>query len=310
MSVLRTMLLAGSENAWLKKQATRRRFVRRAVSRFMPGESFEEALAAARTLGSQGLGSIVTNLGENVTDRAEANAEVEHYAGVIRAVAAAGLDTEISVKLTHLGLDLDPTLADHHLGRICEMARGLPGRVWIDMEGSAYTERTLEAYRRARSAFPNVGVALQSYLRRTADDLASLLPLGPAIRLVKGAYREPAAIAFEKMSEVNESFFTLTATLMSDEARRAGAWVAVGTHDAQLIARIAAHADRVGMPKTAWEYAMLYGIRREEQQRLAAAGHRVRVLISYGSSWFPWYMRRLAERPANLWFIARSAFSA
>lgn len=310
MSVLRTMLLAGSENAWLKRQATRRRFVRRAVSRFMPGESVDEALSAARELQKRGFGSIVTNLGENVSDRAEANAEVEHYAGVIRAVQAAGLDAEISVKLTHLGLDLDPAFADHNLARICELAKPLPGRVWIDMEGSAYTERTIEAYRRARRGFDNVGVALQAYLRRTAADLASLLPDGPAIRLVKGAYNEPASIAFEKMSEVNESFFALTRTLMSDEARKAGAWVAVGTHDSPLITRIAAHAESVGMPKDAWEYAMLYGIRRDEQQRMRAAGYRVRVLISYGSSWFPWYMRRLAERPANLWFVARSAFSA
>jgi len=309
MSVLRTMLLAGSENAWLKQQATRRRFVRKAVSRFMPGESFEDALAAARTLGEQGLGSIVTNLGENVADRSEANAEVEHYSAVVAAIRRAGLDTEISVKLTHLGLDLDPVLADHNLARICELTRGMPGHVWVDMEGSAYTERTIEAYRRARRSFPHVGLALQAYLRRTAADLASLLPDGPAIRLVKGAYNEPAAIAFEKMSEVNDSFFSLTQTLMSEPARRAGAWVTVGTHDPQLLSRVAAHASSLGLPGDAWECAMLYGIRRDEQQRMRRAGHRVRVLISYGSSWFPWYMRRLAERPANLWFVARSAFS-
>ena len=310
MSVLRSMLLAGSENAWLKRQATRRRFVRRAVSRFMPGETIDDALVAARQLAPLGMGTIVTNLGENVNDRAEANAEVEHYAGVVRAIQASGLDAEISVKLTHLGLDLDPACADRNLARICELARPLPGRVWVDMEGSAYTERTIEAYRRARRLFPNVGLALQAYLRRTAADLAGLIPEGAAIRLVKGAYNEPAAIAFEKMSEVNESFFDLARTLLGEEARKAGAWLTVGTHDPELISRIAAHAESAGRSKDEWEYAMLYGIRRDEQQRMRAAGHRVRVLISYGSSWFPWYMRRLAERPANLWFVARSAFSA
>jgi len=309
MSVLRSMLLAGSENPWLRQQATRRRFVRRAVSRFMPGESFDEALTAARGLAQHGIGTIVTNLGENVTDRAEAAAEVRHYAEVLRRLEGSGLDTEISVKLTHLGLDLDPRLADDNLARLAELAAPTRTRVWIDMEGSAYTERTLECYRRVRQGHPNVGIALQSYLRRTAADLASLLPGGAIVRLVKGAYREPAEIAFTKMSEVNESFFQLTAALLAPAARQAGAWVAVGTHDSQLIDRIATYATGAGVPQDAYEYALLYGIRRDEQLRLRQQGHRVRVLISYGSQWFPWYMRRLAERPANLWFVARSALA-
>lgn len=304
------MLLAGSENPWLRQQATRRRFVRRAVSRFMPGESFEDALAAARSLAGLGMGSIVTHLGENVNSRDDAAAEVDHYAMVTRTLQSSGLDTEISVKLTHLGLDLDPALCDDLLARIAERARGAGIRVWIDMEGSAYTDRTIECYRRVRKSFDNVGIALQAYLRRTEADLASLLPSGPLVRLVKGAYREPPAIAFPKMSEVNDSFYALSVALLSEEARRAGAWLAVGTHDPQLIARIAAFADGAKVPKQAYEFALLYGIRRDEQQRLRAAGHRVRVLISYGASWFPWYMRRLAERPANLWFIARSAFAS
>jgi proline dehydrogenase len=303
------MLLAGSENPWLRQQATRRRFVRRAVSRFMPGESFDEAVAAARSLAHHGLGSIVTNLGENVNDRAEAAAEVAHYAEVLRRLEGSGLDTEISVKLTHLGLDLDPALADENLARLAALCAPSGTRLWIDMEGSAYTDRTLEAYRRVRRTHRNVGIALQSYLRRTAADLASLLPDGPLVRLVKGAYSEPAEIAFAKMSEVNESFYALTVTLLAEEARRAGAWVAVGTHDSQLINRVAAYADSHGVAREAYEYALLYGIRRDEQERLRGEGHRVRVLISYGSSWFPWYMRRLAERPANLWFVARSAFA-
>ncbi len=309
MSVLRSLLLAGSENPWLRRQATRRRFVRRAVSRFMPGETVDEALEAARALSHDGLGTIVTNLGENVTDRAEAAAEVDHYEDVVRRLAAAGLDTEISVKLTHLGLDLDPGLADANLDRLAGIANGAKFRVWIDMEGSAYTERTLEAFRRVRRSHRNVGIALQAYLRRTAADLDSLLPDGPPVRLVKGAYREPESIAFPKMEEVRESFLRLSAALLAPEARRAGAWLAAGTHDSDLIARIAAHASAAGVAPDGWEVAMLYGIRRAEQLRLRASGHRVRVLISYGSQWFPWYMRRLAERPSNLWFVARSAFA-
>jgi proline dehydrogenase len=310
MSVLRTMILAGSENPWLRRQATRRRFIRRAVSRFMPGESFEEALTAARSLAGQGISVILTNLGENVNDRAEAAAEVDHYGEVLRHLAGSGLDAEISIKLTHLGLDLGPEVADENLDRLATLAAPSQTRLWIDMEGSAYTERTIECYRRIRKRHRNVGLAMQAYLRRTASDLASLLPDGPIVRLVKGAYREPASIAFAQMSEVNESFFTLSASLLSEEARRAGAWLAVGTHDPRLIERIAAHAASAGVPREAYEYAMLYGIRRDEQARLVGQRHRVRVLISYGSQWFPWYMRRLAERPANLWFVARSAFSS
>jgi proline dehydrogenase len=303
------MLLAGSENPWLREQATRRRFVRRAVSRFMPGESLDEALAAAARLSEQGLGTILTHLGENILDVASASAEVGHYDQVLRRISGQRLDAEISIKLTHLGLDLDLDMACENLARIAELAGPGGHRVWIDMEGSAYTERTIEVYRRVRPRFPNLGIALQAYLRRSAADLESLLPLGPAVRMVKGAYREPPEIAFARMSEVCDSFFALTARLLSPEARRAGAWVAVGTHDSSLIERIAAHATQAGVSQDAYEYAMLFGIRRDEQLRLRRAGHRVRVLISYGSQWFPWYMRRLAERPANLWFVARSAFA-
>jgi proline dehydrogenase len=309
MSVMRNILLAGSENAWLRAQASRRGFVRRAVSRFMPGESLDEALSACRQLQSLGMSSIVTNLGENVADRAEAEAEVRHYTEVLGRLRGTGLDTEVSVKLTHLGLDLDLDFALANVLKIAESAAPLGTRLWIDMEGAAYTDRTLQLFRRARERQPNVGLCVQAYLRRTVDDLRSLLPLGPAIRVVKGAYREPAEIAFARMAETNESFFQSCAMLMGAEARRSGAWLAVGTHDPGLIERIATHAESTGVAKGAYEYAMLFGIRRDQQARLVSAGNRVRVLVSYGSFWFPWYMRRLAERPANLWFVARSALA-
>jgi proline dehydrogenase len=309
MSVLRNLLLAGSENPWLREQATRQRFVRRAVSRFMPGESFDEAFAAAQGLRRQEISTILTILGENVSDREEASLEVGHYEDVLSRLKGSGLDAEVSVKVTHLGLDLDMDFTCENVRRIGARAASIGTRLWIDMEGSAYTDRTIEVYRRVKREVPSLGIALQAYLRRTRADLESLLPLGPAVRVVKGAYREPAAIAYSRMEDTNESYLALCTRLLSAEARRAGAWLAVATHDPEMIARVREVADRTQVPRNAFEFALLYGIRRDEQQQLVKAGHRVRVLISYGSHWFPWYMRRLAERPANLWFVARSAFA-
>ena len=309
MSVLRNLLLAGSENPWLREQATRQRFVRRAVSRFMPGESFDEAFAAAQGLRRQGMSTILTILGENVSDREEASLEVEHYEDVLSRLKGSGLDAEISVKVTHLGLDQDMDFTCENVRRIGDRAAASGTRLWVDMEGSVYTDRTLEVYRRVKRFVPNLGIALQAYLRRTRADLESLMPLGPAVRVVKGAYRESSSIAYARMQDTNESYLALCTRLLSAEARRAGAWLAVATHDSEMIARVRETASRSEVPSSAFEFALLYGIRRDQQERLVKSGHRVRVLISYGSHWFPWYMRRLAERPANLWFVARSAFA-
>jgi len=180
--------------------------------------------------------------------------------------------------------------------------------VWIDMEASPYVEATLELYRRARHTFPNVGVCLQAYLYRTAGDLASILSLSPAIRLVKGAYREPPDIAYPRKKDVDENYFALCRMLLSEEARRAGVRTAIATHDLRLIRRIQGLATSRGLAKDSLEFQMLYGIQRAEQLRLAGEGWRSTVLIAYGSYWFAWYMRRLAERPANVLFVARSLF--
>jgi len=309
MSVLRNLLLAGSENPWLREQATRQRFIRRAVSRFMPGESFDEALEAAQRLRRQGMSTILTILGENVSDRAEALTEVEHYDDVLARLDGSGLDAEISVKLTHLGLDLDLDFTCENVEKIARLAVARNTRLWIDMEGSAYTDQTIEVYRRVKARVPNLGIALQAYLRRTVADLEALLPSGPAVRVVKGAYREPDAIAFPRMEDTCRSYLALCERLLSPEARKAGAWLAVATHDPRMLGGVRDLARRQSVPNDAFEFALLYGIRRDQQLELVRAGHRVRVLISYGTHWFPWYMRRLAERPANLWFVARSAFA-
>lgn len=306
--MMRSALLWASQNPWLRDRVPRYRFVRRAVSRFMPGEEAGDAFAAAGALKEQGIRTVFTRLGENVTEAAEAESVTQHYLDVLSRIEALRLPAEVSVKLTQLGLDLNAELCSRNLLRIIERAGG-ESVVWIDMEASDYVDRTLELYRRARQLFRNVGVCLQSYLYRTADDLASLLPLGPAIRLVKGAYLEPPDRAFPRKKDVDENFFNLSERLLGPEARAAGVQTAIATHDLKLIHRIQDLAQSLGLAKDSVQFQMLYGIQRAEQLRLAQEGWRSTVLIAYGKYWYPWYVRRLAERPANLWFVARNLFS-
>ncbi len=304
MGVLRTLLLMGSQNQWLRERAPRYRFVRRTVERFIPGETLEAALEAGRALQEQGIGTVFTYLGENITDAREAEAVAAHYVEVLARIRAWERPAEISVKLTQLGLDLDPELCYANVRRLLEAAA--PHQmVWLDMEASPYVDITLEIYRRARAVSSNVGVCLQAYLYRTERDLLSLLPLRPAIRLVKGAYREPPDRAYPRKRDVDANFFALARRLLSEEVRRNGVRAAIATHDRALIRRIAEFAAAAGIPRSETEFQMLYGIQREEQRHLAREGYRMLVLISYGSFWFPWFMRRLAERPANLLFLLR-----
>ncbi|HEY6865814.1 MAG TPA: proline dehydrogenase family protein [Candidatus Eisenbacteria bacterium] len=302
----RTTLLWVSRQPTLQARVPRLAFVRRAVSRFMPGETLAEALAACERFGREGLGAVLTLLGENVADAREAGLVVDHYAGAIEEIARRHLDAEISVKPTHLGLDLGLDVAARSLAALAQAAAGRAGMVWVDMEGSETTQPTIDLFRKVRAAHPNLGLCLQSYLRRTAGDLDLLLADGgsPGIRLVKGAYAEPPRVAFARKSEVDENYATLAGRMLA--AAGNGARLVFGTHDPRAIARVCEQASSRGVPKRTFEFHMLYGIGREEQRRLADAGHRVRVLISYGSAWFPWYLRRLAERPANLAFVLRS----
>ncbi|MDE3179547.1 MAG: proline dehydrogenase family protein [Acidobacteriota bacterium] len=305
MGVMRTFFLACSRNAWLRERATKLWFVRRAASRFMPGETAEAALAAAAELKTRSIRAVFTRLGENVTDRDEAESVTGAYIEILDSAREHGIDAEVSVKLTQLGLDLGRDLCFQNLERI--LGRAGPGAVvWIDMESSQYTGATLDLFRRARARFSNAGVCLQSYLYRTSEDLASLMALNPAIRLVKGAYNEPATQAFASKRRVDASYFSLAKVLLSNESRAAGVRAAIATHDLKLIDRIIEFAEANGIAKSKLEFQMLYGIKRRDQVRLAKAGYNVRVLISYGSYWFPWYMRRLAERPANFLFIIRN----
>ena len=306
MGIVRSALLAGSESRWLREHAKRHGFVRKAVSRFMPGETVDAALEATRTLG---VGTVLTQLGENVLNLEQARGVARHYLDVLDRIQREGLDVEISVKLTQLGLDLSREECEKNLLTLIERARALSRWIWIDIESTPYTDRTLDIYRRMAAASPHVGVCIQAYLYRTAEDLKTLLPLGGGLRLVKGAYREPPDKAFPKKSDVDENYFRLAERMLSPEARAAGVRAIFGTHDPVLIRRIEDLGRAFGLPPEALEFQMLYGIRREEQQRLAKAGYKVRVLISYGEAWFPWYMRRLAERPANVLFVLKTLFA-
>lgn len=309
MSLARTLILKASDSTWLREHGTRVPFVRRAVSRFMPGEAFDDMVAAARGLAASRIDTVFTRLGENVRDRGEADAVAAHYLDAIARIQALGLHCEPSIKLTQLGLDIDPEFAFRHALTLARAASDAGSYFWVDMEQSPYVDMTLSSVRRLREAVPHIGVCLQSYLLRTGQDLADMQARGIGVRLVKGAYKEPPTVAYPSKSDVDEQYFTLAQQMVSAEGRARGSRAVFGTHDLALITRIRDAARAASVPPEAYEFHMLYGIQRAEQQRLAREGATVRVLIAYGSYWFPWYMRRLAERPANVWFMVKSLFS-
>jgi proline dehydrogenase len=299
---MRRLLLWCAQNKWLAEHVPRWGFARRAVRRFMPGEDFDSALRAAVEFKAMGIGAVFTLLGENVTDLDQARTEVEHYERVL--VEGADLHAEISVKPTHLGLDVDPEAAYANLLRLAKAAAKAKSFLWIDMEGSAYTERTIDLYNRVRANHPHTGICLQAYLHRTAADVASLLPHKPAIRLVKGAYSEPPEIAFRAKRDVDANYLALCAFALHAVKRR-DVRLVLGTHDVELIDRVWRFGAALGMDRSEIEVNMLYGIRTDEQLRLKREGFVVKGLIAYGDAWYAWYLRRLAERPANVLFAAR-----
>ncbi|MFH0991404.1 MAG: proline dehydrogenase family protein [bacterium] len=307
MGVARKALLWISENRKLRQSLPKYRFIQRAVKRFMPGERLEDAIAAAQQLKANSLNTIFTLLGENVADKQEAKQIVAQYLMVLDEVHKHGLDTYISVKPTQLGLDFDMELCYQNLVTIVERAGVLNNLVWLDMEQSQYVDRTLELYKRVKTRYPNVGICLQAYLYRTKRDLESLFTMQPLVRLVKGAYLEPANIAYPMKKDVDENYFQLV-KMMLEKVKSHNVTIGVGTHDTLLARCIQQTAKSLDLSKTDYEFQMLYGIKSDEQLRLTGLGYKVRLLISYGTFWFPWYIRRLAERPANVWFVVKNIF--
>jgi proline dehydrogenase len=300
---MRRILLWMARNQMMRRRLPRLWFAKRAVRKFMPGESAEEALDAAAKFKQSGTPVIFTRLGETLTGIDDGDATADGYLKLMSDAQARGLDAEVSVKLTQLGFDIDADRTLGHMQRLAEAAA--PRNVWIDMEGSDYTESTIEFYERLKATHPNTGLCIQAYLKRTYNDVQRLLPLSPKFRLVKGAYAEPASIAYQSRPEVDANYLALCVSMLAAKKTGTDLFVGLGTHDVRLIAQVADHARSIGLGKDAFDIEMLYGIRADQQRKLARDGFAVRVLIAYGEAWYPWYMRRLAERPANVVFALR-----
>ncbi|HEU4997130.1 MAG TPA: proline dehydrogenase family protein [Gemmatimonadaceae bacterium] len=311
MQLMRSMLLWASRNARMERIVRSSRPMRPLVSRFMPGEDLEAAIVAVRRLQAEGTATILTYLGENVTTDAAADQTVAEYDRLFAALKQTGADAHVSIKLTQLGWDLDRGRALDRVRRLARTAAASgPGMMLaVDMEGSEYVDSTVDAYAQLTREFNNVALCVQAYLHRTPNDLKRLLapPLKPYIRLVKGAYREPGSIALQGRPQIDERYRALAKELLA--GLRHGARAVFGTHDLKLADQIRKDAHDAGVSESQYEIQMLYGIQDAGRRKLANEGLKTRVLISYGKAWYPWFMRRLAEKPANLWLIGRNLLS-
>jgi proline dehydrogenase len=305
---MRRALLWASTNAWIRENAMRTGFVRKSVSKFMPGEQIEDAIVAAKALQPAKLNTIFTRLGENITRLEEADEVRDHYLKVIDLIKAAGIDSQISIKPTQLGYDQNFDACVTHCHTIIDKCEANGIFFWIDMESSPYVEGTIKLFKVLRERTPNIGIAIQAYLFRTEKDIEELVALGSAIRMVKGAYLEPPTVAFPNKADVDENYFKICERLLRDDNTKPGALLHIASHDIALQERLLTVIRERNVSPDRYEFAMLYGIQSSRQHQLAAQGIRTRCLISYGEYWFPWYMRRLAERPANVWFVVKNMF--
>ena len=303
--MIRTLLLALSGSPRLARWVTRNGASRRMARRFVAGEELDDAVSAARACNQAGMKVSLDYLGENGASAGDARRACDAYLAIFDRVAREQLDANVSLKLTQLGLDLDERLCQELVGSILERAAAYGNFVRIDMEGSAYTPRTIELAKRMRAKSPAVGTVIQAYLYRSERDVEDLLRIGCRIRLCKGAYQEPAEIAFPKRADVDGNFVKLMQRLLSS-----GVYHGIATHDPRMIDATIDFAAKSGIAKEQFEFQMLYGIRGDLQRQLVRDGYRMRVYIPFGRDWFPYFMRRLAERPANLLFFLRNLFRA
>jgi proline dehydrogenase len=276
--------------------------------RFVAGESLDEALVASQELCSQGRNVSLNHLGENVTSEAAARAVCASYIQMVEELHAKNLSGNISIKLTQLGLDIDKELCRSMARQIAARAAALGRTIEMDMEGSAYTDVTLDIFESVQRELGNCGLAVQAYLYRTEKDLQRLAPIKPKIRLVKGAYRESAKIAYQKKTEVDANYQKLT-TMLLEGAAQGNFLPAIASHDWNMVAHAQAEAARLKLDKSRYEIQMIYGIRRDLQAQVRAAGDTLQVYVPFGTDWCPYFMRRLSERPANCWFVLRSLFA-
>jgi len=302
MPIFRDVLVRLSESGTLRRVATHAPGARTMARRFVAGETVEDGIAAARELNAAGIRVTLDNLGESVGTRDEARAAADTYLAMIRRIVEEKLDANVSLKLTQMGHDIDEAFMRDNVGRVLDLAREHDMFVRLDMESSAYTQRTLDFFRKLwDEGYRNVGIVLQSYLKRTAEDARVANERGARVRLCKGAYVEPPEVAYQEKSRVDENFVGVTRTLLE-----AGTFPGIATHDPAMIEATKRIAHERGIRKDAFEFQMLYGIRRDLQAELVRDGWGLRVYVPFGDAWYPYLMRRMAERPANLFFIVNA----
>lgn len=306
MPLMRTFFLALSRSERLREMAVSLAPARKLSRRFVAGETLDEAIAVVHSLNGQDLLATLDHLGENVTSETEARDATSEVLDLLDAIKAAGLRSGVSVKLTQLGLDLHPALAVENLERIVAHAAAVDNFVRIDMESFDYVQPTLDLFEELWERYRNVGVVIQSYLYRSDEDVARLVRMGASVRLVKGAYDEAPEVAYADKEDTDASYVRLMEQLFGDEAQSNGVYPAIATHDTNLIDWAVEHTRSRGIPRDRFEFQMLYGIRSGLQRQLAAEGYRVRAYVPYGEQWYPYFMRRLAERPANVLFLVRN----
>jgi proline dehydrogenase len=303
---LHRFLLYLSTAGWARHIVTELPPSRAVAKRFVAGETREDALAAAKTLNAKGMLVALDYLGESVNNVEEANDARDEILGLFAAIDEAGVDSYVSVKLTQLGLRIDPELARDNMRQLLTEAKKYNNRVRIDMEETAVTDITLDIYRKLRfeDGFDNVGIVIQAYLYRTEADAQQLINEGAWVRLCKGAYAEPVNLAFPQKEDTDNNYVKLTEMMLSQEARQKGLHLAVASHDEAMIQAAIDYANAHNIATDEYELQMLYGIRRDLQEKLVHDGYKLRIYVPYGTAWYPYFMRRLAERPANLWFFA------
>ncbi|MCS7259630.1 MAG: proline dehydrogenase family protein [Anaerolineae bacterium] len=303
---MRPVLIALSQSTRARRLMTHYGPVRKLARRFIAGETLDEAIAVVKGLNQSGIQATLNQLGENVVSPQDVRCAAEEYQRLVQRIAQETLQSSISVKPTHLGLDLGEDFCYSQLRTIVRTAWQFDLTVEVDMEGSAYTQATLNIVHRLLDDYRNVRVALQAYLYRTQEDLKRLIMRGGSVRLCKGAYDEPSTIAWRRKEDVDASYACLMLMMLSEQALQNGFYPALATHDHNLILLAEREAIRRNIAKNQFEFQMLYGVRRDWQRRLARDGYRVRVYVPYGTQWYPYFMRRLAERPANVLFITRA----
>jgi proline dehydrogenase len=299
----RSALIYLSRQEGLKEFAARFGLFKKLTTRFIAGESIDQAVAAIREINAKGCSASFDHLNEGVQSVAGTEAEVREYQDVLAKIDETGINSNVSIKLTQFGLEIDPELAYQNARRVVEDAVRRKNFVRVDMEGSNVTQATIDIFKRLRSEFGlnDVGIVVQSYLYRTMEDAKDLLKIPARIRLCKGAYDEPAEVAYPEKKDVDDNYVRVMQVLLSS-----GVYHGIATHDPKMIDATIAYAQREGIRKDAFEFQMLYGIRRDLQEQLARDGWGMRVYVPYGKHWYPYFMRRLAERPANIWFVLKN----